>query len=652
MLAELLVGVYPIGANTEFIYDAYKDVYDPEPTLSSPDLWLKIFGNECVTPFSVTDKGFEAKRSWRDDPVIYIFDPSKTTDLIDLWNIRIEPSQLFPVPLLWFSELADSLKKFIEKGFRPVKGNNNGVMHSTTLEISRSISEEFAREKFLPLLEGLPQGSLTLKFFRTRIWHINYGHNSVVQPVRVRLTGAEKSQRLSIKIEGNISADFESLSPYFSGRYSGSMKRWANVLTLSPLSESKAATILPYNTFDRQWPLLGLGGFINGREGWVFLKDYGGSRQSVSFLTHDEAFTSWFKLINITATLSDAGRIAKQVLDSLDGFWGLELFDDVDSIKFINKMATSTRVRSSDGDTQTLEEDFSGRSASIDQWQAVISKRDKQGIILSKYIDKHVIKIGLETECAHCNSKNWHDLDEVSYLIKCSRCLKLYDFPQGGLKKNNRNWKYRVIGPFAVPDYAQGAYASLLTIKFLSKFCGSGESNSTYSTALDIVSGDKKFEIDFAVWVSDEKGFQSCGEPRLVIGEAKSFAGDSVKAKDLSQLKIAAGVMTDSILVISVLKESFSSEEIIRLREFVEWAREPVDFKPRHRVILLTGIELFDSLLSVRQKWKAKGRPWSDFAEYHTTSDFDSLSDATLFIYLDLPPYYEWLNNQKKFGAD
>lgn len=651
--SESCVGLYPDDENTSYFENVYRDVYQPESTASSPDTWLKIFNEECVTPFSVTNKHFETWRSWNDEPVIYVFDPSKSTDLIDLWNLRIQPAPIFPVPIAWLNELAVPLNRFVEKHHRPLKGNQNGVMHRTTIEKSRSISEEQCQDEILSQFSELPPGSLSYKAWRTSIWSVNYGDAFVVQPERIKLTAETADQVLVVKSEGGGNGDFETLAPNFSQQYSASKNRWANVLTLaSPYQGVPVALSLPYNTFDRSWPFSHYGEFSNGREGWTYLQDYKSIGGTVSFFTHEDAFSSWFKRIGIDVNLSEAGRIAKQVIDSLGGFWGLFLVDDINAIQFINKLSMSTRRREKDLGGNVVEEDFSGRSASIDEWQAMLKKRKANGahhlVDLSSYIEKNVIRIGVESECDHCVGKNWHALDELDYEVKCSRCLKVYKFPQGKLKKNNQNWRYRVIGPFAVPDYAQGAYASLLTIRFFTRFRDQ-DALCSYSTALDLEKGGQRAEIDFAIWVSDESGHDAFGEPSLLIGEAKSFGDEVLKDKDFDQLKKSAGLVPGSVIVISVLKEGFSEDELERLREFILWAREPVNYKPKHLVILLTGTELFDQFLE--STWRDKGKPYSDYADYNHTRSFAALSDATQAIYLGFKPYYQWLdekmNNEK-----
>ncbi len=648
--SEACIGTFPVNNRTDYFQANYRDVYRPTIEKSSPELWLKIFGDNCETPFSVTNRYFESWRSWHDDPVIYIFDPKATVDLIDLWNMRIEPSQLFPVPMAWIPDLIGSLRKFIENNHRPVKGNDNGIMHATTVEVSRSISDEYFQDNVKPLFKDLPQGSWGYKEWRTSIWQINYDESLVMHPERIKLSAIEKRDTLPIKKEGYYRTEFESLSPEFAEMYSGNQRRWVNVLTLSGYNDCDAALSLPYNTFDHDWPFRGeYSEFRISREGWVFCQDHKDSTQTVKLLRNDEAFTKWFEIKGVQVSLSDAGRIARQMLESLSGFWGLVLFDNKESVQFVNKLANSSRIRNNADGEEVLEENFTGRAATIDEWQKMIARRNAQEeynrVKLSDYIEKNVIRVGLETECSHCNADNWHDLDDVSYKVKCSRCLKTYDFPQGNLKKYNQNWKYRVIGPFAIPNYAQGAYASLLTIRFFSKFCGRDNSHS-FSTAIDVVSNDNKCEVDFAIWLSDERGYESYGEPKLLIGEAKSYAFEAIKEDDLSKLKIAASLMPDSILVISVLKTEFSDNEVDLLKGFVEWAREPVNYNPRHWVILLTGTELNSEFLE--STWRKKGEPYNKFLDYHDTRGFYSLSDSTLAIYLGLPSYYEWTKEKRK----
>jgi hypothetical protein len=103
-------------------------------------------------------------------------------------------------------------------------------------------------------------------------------------------------------------------------------------------------------------------------------------------------------------------------------------------------------------------------------------------------------------------------------------------------------------------------------------------------------------------------------------------------------------MLPNSIIVISVLKENFSEAEKVLLKKFVEWARKPLNYEPRHWVILLTGTELFAEG-HITQAWENKGEPFSKFGDYIRMRTLKDLSDATLAIYLGLPDYHRWFEN-------
>ncbi|WP_386080858.1 hypothetical protein ACFIOZ_20380 [Vreelandella sp. F11] len=650
LFSEICIGCYPKLEQVHYLKSQFYEVYKPVEEKLNPELWLKVYGGKCETPFTVTNKHFEVFRTWQDDPIIYVFNPSNSKDIIDLWNLRIQPAPIFPVPIKWMSYLADPIRKFINNNYIISKENSN-ITHRVTIQKSRSISESQAKEEILPHFNSLQNNSYIVKNWHTSIWEVNYRNHFFKHPEKAKITSEESDQIIELK-EGSSLGVFKTLAPTFAQRFSGSSNRWANVAKISsPYEGSNIALSLPFNTLDRSWPNQGINELACGREGWVFLQDHKSENEFVSFIKHEDAFSSWFKKFGIDTRCSEAGRIAKQVIDSLGGINGLYLFNDKESIQFINKHASSTRKRTINSSGDVIEEDFSGRSSFIDDWQAMIKRRKSNGSYrlaeLSHYIRCNVIKVGIESECDHCGAKNWHSLDEVSYDLRCLRCLKHYKFPQGNLRQHNKNWKYRVIGPFAVPDYAQGAYASLLTIKFFINMMGH-DTPKSYSTALELVCEKQKTEIDFAIWIPEERGFDINGEPRLIIGEAKSFGEDIIKDNDLDKLKKSASIIPESIIVISVLKDSFSKEEKKRLIEFVSWAREPVNSRPRHWVILLTGTELFNDFLE--RTWKNLGEPYSTNANFHSTHYLEQLSDATQSIYLDIDYYYTCLDDKENFN--
>lgn len=233
-------------------------------------------------------------------------------------------------------------------------------------------------------------------------------------------------------------------------------------------------------------------------------------------------------------------------------------------------------LRRFERETETVEETFERRSAPIKDWIDHLAKRKERNPLpkleLSEFTDRNVVRLGLETSCPHCQGSNWHSLSAVDYEVRCERCLKSYPFPQAGLRDRNANWHYRVIGPFSVPDYARGSYGALLALRTLEKLSGS-QDEMTFSTALDLKFDGKKTEADFVAWHRKES-HDLDNPPNLIIGESKSLGkGDLIKKNDLAKLKAIGQKLPGAVLVISVMRDSFTDSEKRILEPFVRWGR-------------------------------------------------------------------------------
>ena len=93
----------------------------------------------------------------------------------------------------------------------------------------------------------------------------------------------------------------------------------------------------------------------------------------------------------------------------------------------------------------------------------------------------------------------------TDYTLSCERCLNEYNFPQAGLQGDNKNWHYRVVGPFSVPDYGRGAYSTLLTIKAIKGLSGGSFDEMTFSTAMNLKFDNTDAEVDFIAWRRRER---------------------------------------------------------------------------------------------------------------------------------------------------
>ena len=164
----------------------------------------------------------------------------------------------------------------------------------------------------------------------------------------------------------------------------------------------------------------------------------------------------------------------------------------------------------------------------------------------------------------------------------CERCLKAFPFPQGDTRKQ---WKYRVTGPFSVPNFSEGAYCVVLTLNMFShKLSGPSHGAMTYTTGLNLKHEQFDRGVDFAFWHSESVTLGQRTEPRFVFGEAKSFAEEAVTDRDIDTLKRVADAVPGSIVVVSVLKPGFGNNEKTRLAEFTKWGWKLIHGRPRAQV--------------------------------------------------------------------
>jgi hypothetical protein len=377
-----------------------------------------------------------------------------------------------------------------------------------------------------------------------------------------------------------------------------------------------------------------------GGEGWVYPQRYKNLAQYVSLLNPEEAIIGSLEQLGIKASLSEPGHIAKQMLEHLGGLWGVHLLADLDTLKLLNKMAGGLRRKRNDN--ETIEENFELRTATLKEWTDLVSHRREKwafGSDLAKFTTANVIRLGLETECPHCNAKNWSTLTSVDYRVVCERCLKPYDFPQAGLRDHNRNWAYRVVGPFSVPDYGRGSYSSLLALRVLSRY-RSAMDRMTFATAMNLNFEGIQREVDFIAWHGHEHMQETHRPPQLLIGEAKSLGrGELITPNELAKLKTVADKLPEAVIVIAVLRDHFTEAEKKILRSFVTWGRRVnVYGEPTNPVLLLTSHELtMDHYVS--STWKELGGKHAKFADYNQTRTLSAFADATQQIYLDMPSF-------------
>lgn len=643
-LVEALFGLYPNDEPSRYFARAYGDVFKPTVADATPDTWIKVYMERGVAPLGLTTYELQWQPTGRDDPKYFVFDSAKATDLIDLWNLRLEPNPVLPVPLEWWPALAGEISRGVAAAHRPLQGNPHGVMRYATIEFTRSIAEA-QRQQCIDMLDrGLPQGSVRVKAWRTPVWD-RHQSEWAAPPRLLRVTAQERRLTLAVGDGDAPTTEFATLSPDFASLYGGRRARWVNDVNLVSFGRADIATVLPLNVTNSAWPRLDYlhERVVVGTEGWSFPQQYKDWTQTIRLPTQQDAVIASLGDLGVPAKPSDAGQVARQILQHVRGLEGLRLLAYQDTLKLLDRMAGGIRIRQQ-GEA-VVEEVSDPRTRSERHWKAHIDRRRNRrpdvAFAVSDFTDRNVIRLGLTTKCPRCTVANWHSLTTADYVLSCERCSEKYPFPQGALDPNNGNWGYRAVGPFAAPGFARGSYGALLALRAL-KGLSHGSERMTFSTALELHLDDgARCEVDYAAWIS-HRSADRVGHPSLVFGEAKSFGeGDLIRPRDLTQLRRVATRFPGSVIVLSVMRDEFTRGDIRNLLPFVRWTRRlDAHWLPTNPVVLLTGVELFHEI-SIDSTWRDRGPPYERFADYDTTRSLHRLAEATQVTHLDLPPFAE-----------
>lgn len=641
-------GGFPKHESLSHIQQGYKDAFAPMVLKHEPSAWVQLVEQDGHTPLTFTRHSLDLPYGER-NPTIFVVNPTLPLDLLDLWNLRLIRGNVLPVNSEWLPTLRDYLRDFADRNHRPLPGNPHGVMIRTKVEIGNSFSKEEAEHLARDTFADLTKGSWGYKLWYDPIWRHDDDDAEHHRPVQIY---AESSRvDLPVSEERRPSVRFQSLSPEFASEYGSSHARWVNVISLRDLeNKQRLALALPSTaTFSPYHHLRAGASLLVSTEGFVLLQRYKHGREYMALLMGTEAVVDWFKRHDIDATASDAGRVADQIFSSVGGFWGLSILQDERTLRLLDKMSKSTRRRSED----TVEE-YPDRTASVREWQGITKRREDNAFTPANYLDRLVeagaLKLGLSVPCPNCKKRNWYGLDDLAEKVRCERCLKDFAFPQGSLNYKNAPWEFRVVGPYSVPDYAHGAYATVLALKCLAGLELWISTTTTFSTNLDLKVNAQRLEIDFAGWFRQDSDEYRRNEPVFLVGEAKSFANNSFCEKDITRLKRIGEKMPGTFLVFATLKSELSAIERRQLGKLAIWGRLPgADGHSRNPVIVLTGTELL-AYNGISEAWQEAGGTRQALAEPASVrmDNLRTLADLTQQVYLGLQPMFEWLDEYWK----
>lgn len=642
-----IFGSFPENKDFSYLEENYIDIFQPNEIQLNANSLVDIYKSQYFAPLDIGHAKIDIQYpNSLPNTRLFILDIKEHKDLIDFWNLRIIYRKVIPIPKQWIQELSAFCKEFILKNHRPHPMNNNLILSSTTM-FSRSISKDDAEEIYKNYIQVNEQ-----KANHVQYWYpdIKLEQSDWIEGLkRPILKYEEIKKEINLLDDENQQIHFETLSPDFAQKHDNKI-RWANIINIEDWSfENKITTCFPTNYRNPIFPKFDYykDFILPTSEGLTIFPEYHNIQEWWSLKDGTHAINQWLDQHDIKANVSDAGKATQQIIETIGGVSQVFSLTNKNVIEQLNKMANTPLTR----------------SFQINRFENEINK----GIEKSTHnptrsetlVSQKAVELGLELKCSKCDSWNWYKLDNINYNLTCNRCLKTYDFPiTKPTKSDFSRWAYRVIGAFALPDYARGGYAASLAIHFFERNIGSiRDLDITWSGGqeLTLKSGEKA-EADFILWTQEKKLLDLNKPTDIVFGEAKSFAKDAFKNSDIQKMKLLAKTFPKSILVFATMKDfdEFSQEEIKRLRKLAEWGRgyDNKNKEIRAHVMILTGLELFiDDYIGLSRIWEQKGGKHKELISgsmSHRLNNLKFLAELTQQLYLDMPSYYDGLRQKEK----
>jgi hypothetical protein len=203
-----------------------------------------------------------------------------------------------------------------------------------------------------------------------------------------------------------------------------------------------------------------------------------------------------------------------------------------------------------------------------------------------------------------------------------------------------------VQGPFAVEDYAHGAYCVAIALQFLVEEV-SRECTWIPSFMLRTKSGGPiKAEADFGAFVRPS-GFSHLTDPVLIFGECKTF-GD-FDSRDYQRMNTLAKLFPGAIICFCTLKDELTKPEKARIAALARQGRKSLKTgQRRNPVLVLTRTELLGQF-KLRRFTDDYPAQFSGLGKgAFMRRDLQEICDFTQQIHLGIESYYEWVQARRR----
>ena len=621
----------------EVLSVARKHYFEPlEITEPAADVsaFSSLFQGSVLFPRRVV---FHALKHYRlrfgRDACVYLFDATKMEDIVDFWNLRASGRTVLPLPKQFLGNQAvqDLVVAFLRGNRIPWRHNPKVCDVANFIRSRNSTMEEMQDYAKRLKIERSPEDPSDSGFFGLQHWYPRiwdewardkdggvadiYGQEELSVDLRdIRDMQVHLHPVVPKFVDPNEHFGAYTCANELNFRFYGQQEYLAEVF---PKFSGKhfLRSISGLTSFRGDWRV--------GQHGLVRLvkNTFIDSR---NLPAAEPIFFSWLADLGWRAELSSAGLLAKQIYKKLDGFPAL--LGNEKLLGLLEDMNGGT-VKS---DGSPVSENIIGadRDKAVAEVKTRLKGSSPREDLHEFLVSKGIFKLGLRTQCPNCLRRSWFALDAIKDVLDCPRCLN--SFPAAG-NVDKGTWSYKTAGPFSVPNYANGAYAVLLTLGFFD------DSKLTTFRSTPVLSftakGPRKdLEADFALfWQDSVYGEKKEG---VLFGECKTY-GEFTR-RDFERMRHLAKTFPGAVLVFSTLRKSLKKREIAEMGKIAKagrkyWKAE----RPKNPVLILTGTELLN--------WERPPHCWDEVLQkkFDHLAGFLELCDATQQIYLNLPSWHQ-----------
>lgn len=577
----------------------------------------------------------------------FFLDATKYEDIVDYWNLRATGRTVLPLPKQYLSNepFRKLTIKFFKDSRKPWGHDKKHCDYASIVRSRNSTIEEI--QEFVANLDLNPDPKdpsqdpyYSIQRWYPRIWDEWARDKDGIIPDD--FYGDEES--IEISESDGFEINFNPLMPKFAARlaYYGEPRCVNEVSFRFYGADEYLAEIFPKESGKNLLKSISSSNFRNswriGRHGLVKLvaNTY---PERWTIPESEKVMFAWLKDRGWEPNLSAPGLLAKQIYKKLGGHINaLENKKLLGLLEHMNGGHVNADGKPSKNDGINQE-----RPLSIGEIKLRLKDSSQQKDFVNYLVEKGVFHTGIKIQCPHCVRKSWYAINNISDTIECPRCLNKYP-AIGNIERGD--WCYKTAGPFSVPNYADGAFATLLALNFfndlkLNTFQATPALNFTAKLADD---PKTDIEADFALFWQDSIYGEKVGG--ILFAECKTYG--EFKQKDFSRMKLLAKKFPGAVIAFTTLRNKLTDEEISGITKIAKtgrkyWRSE----RPINPVLILTETELLDRY-GPPYCWEKNPNEH----KYFNVHGLISVCDFTQQRYLNLPSWNEeWIKGWEKKGS-